>query len=145
MELTIKEGDTCSAEALAEQMWYVPDLIQDWKKSSSRGRARMALTLMEAHIPGADVDYITSGILEEINGNPVDEKPANESVLGYDNRVANMAKLDSWYKVYELSPSASAAGEEDEHAVSNASSPTSKADEDVSSPANKADEGTATR
>ncbi|XP_051209519.1 uncharacterized protein [Lolium perenne] len=81
--LTVHDGETCPTDQLARKMEFVPGLIEDWKKSSARGAARMALTLMKDHMPGADVDYVTSGIPNEVDGVPVDEKAAKQTVLGF--------------------------------------------------------------
>jgi hypothetical protein len=80
--LQITGSSNLSAITLTQKLLLVPGLVADWKQSSARGGARTALTLVKAHYPEMDLDFLTSGIPESgEDGAPVDESAIRHSVL----------------------------------------------------------------
>ena len=81
--LTIKDGQTCDARLLSEKMQLVPDIIEDWQKSSARGAARIALSMALAHYPEMDLNTVTTAILDE-----ADAAKLLKACEGYDHRIS---------------------------------------------------------
>jgi hypothetical protein len=101
--LQIAGSYNLSAIALTQKLLLVPGLMVDWKQSSTRGGARIALTLVKAHYPEIDLDLLTSGIPESgEDGAPVDEAAIRQSVLGYDQLCALGTQLNIYYEAYDL-------------------------------------------
>jgi hypothetical protein len=72
--LQIAGSSNLTAIGLTKKLLLVPGLVADWKQSSARGGARIALTLAKGHYPELDLDLITSGIPESSeDGALVDE------------------------------------------------------------------------
>jgi hypothetical protein len=110
---------------LAEKLNLVPGLVEDWKKSASRGGARTALTLAKAHYPELSLDLVTYGIPETYDDREtVDETAIRQSVLGYDQLCSSGTELDVYYEAYALPDSPSNASA----AVSEAAEPSDGGD-----------------
>ena len=90
--MTIEDGDTCDAEALAEKMHKVPHFIEDWQKSSARGAARLALAMCLARNSDLDLDLVTSGVPIEAN-----DEELLKTCMGYDNRIAESINHSDWF------------------------------------------------
>ena len=88
-------------------MFYAPGSIDDWCRSSARGSARIAMTLMMAHY-GEFVNLKEmKGVMpnEDENGEKIDEEVCRQATYGYDAKVANLVALDNWYKERPILPS----------------------------------------
>ena len=83
---------------------YAPGWIDDWKLSSARGGARVALMLAYAHYGDfISVKDMAAGLpKEDAEGNPISEEDCKAAVVGYDSAVANLVSLEKWYKEFPL-------------------------------------------
>jgi hypothetical protein len=101
--LQIADSSTLSTIEMTKKLLLVSGLVANWKQSSTRGGARTALTLANAHYPELDLDLITSGIPKSReDGTLVDEAAIRQSVLGYDQLCALGKQLSVYYETYDL-------------------------------------------
>ena len=139
-DLTLEDGDTCTAGALAEKMWQVPNFIKSWQRFSAIGGSRQALSMALAHNPGLDLDAISRGAPEGS-----DAIALKAAILGYDNRIAQFVNHENWYQPHILpedAPSGSSSVQlSDGGSDAGSSASKEEGDDDASSPQDKADDG----
>lgn len=123
-KLRTHDTETMTPEKISEMLHYAPGLIDDWKLSSARGGARVAMMLAMAHYGDfiSLKDMVASMPAKDTEGNPISEQGCKEATFGYDSIMANLVTLNKWYKEYPVPSSPQEEGQ--------SSAPPADADED---------------
>jgi hypothetical protein len=77
VSLQIAGSSELTATELAEKLKLVPGLVEDWKKSATRGGARTTLTLMKAHYSELSLDLVTFRVPEAYDDGALVDEAAN--------------------------------------------------------------------
>ena len=92
VKLRMHDAETMTPEKISEMLHFAPGLIDDWKLSSARGGARVAMTLVMAHYGDfiSLKDMVSGMPAEDAEGNPISEEECKVAALGYESAVANL-------------------------------------------------------
>ncbi|KAK1611410.1 hypothetical protein QYE76_035083 [Lolium multiflorum] len=107
--LSLKRAGTTVIDTMTKLIKQVPELIKDWKESSTRGVASLVLATCKAHFP-------TMNFADVVRGAP---KGTNMRLLlaetqGYERLFVGRVNHSFWYNKHDLPAGFSDAEDEDE-------------------------------